>query len=269
MILTFAVESEWRFNMYTCACAPFVNPVWRAAPGACVLVGRNTEASVPSGCPSTALPLAQLPDGWGGERGGAALTASLLFCGQPSTTPVRLPTSSATTGTASPSGGPATATWTARTAPTRIRPAVVSAGALAPPGASLVHACCWGEAAGKQSCPPAHARPQPHSLRCPMGCVQAPFPGEQSAALLLRDSFAGHKRRPANAPSVPNTVPCPVVCQQPASSSCVHSRLCGQGFLVVVLTENGLPTEKLHLFSIIDLKRNSEVVNHLYNRSQP
>lgn len=69
-----------------------------------------------------------------------ALTVSLLFCWQPSIIPVRPPTSSVTTGTASPSGGRVTVTQIAKMVLMRIQSTVVNANALAPPAASPLSA---------------------------------------------------------------------------------------------------------------------------------
>lgn len=120
--------------MYICACntdklrasscCPFrrLRSTLRAAPGhTCDLV----QAFSPLG------------PWWWWEHGGEGRLDhfSLLFLWQPSITPVRPPTSSVTTGTASPSGGRVTVTWIAKTVLMKIQSAVVSADALALPRA--------------------------------------------------------------------------------------------------------------------------------------
>lgn len=91
----------------------------------------------------------------GSER--RVLTALSPRCRQLSTTPVRRPTSSVATGTASPGAGPATGTWTARTAPTRTPPAAVSMHAS--PSCVSLASTTQGEA-GHEHCPAVPGRPR-------------------------------------------------------------------------------------------------------------
>lgn len=95
-------------------------------------------------------------DSWRGmEMRGVRLCLSSLL--QPSITPVRPPTSSAETGTASPSGGRVTGIRTARMVLMRIQSTVVNANSPAP-SLSLPSVCCSGreatESQGMKCCSP-------------------------------------------------------------------------------------------------------------------
>lgn len=105
---------------------------------------RHSDAPVSTLLPSTVLLFRHPLDVYGGSRNEGSIDSfSLLFCWQPSITPVRPPTSNVTMGTASPRGGHVTVTWIAKMVLMRIRPTVVSTNTLALTR-SFTSVCCSG-----------------------------------------------------------------------------------------------------------------------------